>query len=296
MYDSKKYYRENREKIIKRTKEYQEKNKEKLIEYQRNYRLKKNPNKKSHFSNKMTDEEKRLLRNKNAREKYREKVEKEGKKIRVKPQLSEEEKRIRKNKQARESYKRKIEKEGKTLRVKKPPMTKEERKEYIKEYNRKRRLEKGYKPRVKKDPELVKLERKLKRQEKYKSIKRDKPKPKHYVQDIELTYHLILSQGKGRPTNKLYEMLFTINNKVNNIFSYRYMEDKQDVTSETFIHLLENYSSFDYGRYKKGLPYITELIKRKAASYFKKQIILKGVRNVENINWIYIDNEYRNEK
>ena len=96
---------------------------------------------------------------------------------------------------------------------------------------------------------------------------------KYYVNDIDLSYHLILSQGKGVPTNELYLMLFKICEKLSNVFYFRYKEDKEDAIGESFINILNNYKNFNKNKYDKSLPYITELAKRGMVNFYRKNYI-----------------------
>lgn len=99
----------------------------------------------------------------------------------------------------------------------------------------------------------------------------------NYINDIDLTYEIILSQGKGKPTDKLFNMLYLISNKVNTRFSYKTEEDREDVISDAFLHLTYQYKNFNYNKYKKSLPYITEVTKRKMSKYYNENLKFKGI-------------------
>lgn len=94
---------------------------------------------------------------------------------------------------------------------------------------------------------------------------------KHYVNDTELTYEIILSQGKGNATEKLKMDLYKISVNLNLKFYYYDPNDRYDTEMDAFIALMENYHKFDYNRYNKSLPYLSEIAKRRMAQYFNRR-------------------------
>lgn len=117
----------------------------------------------------------------------------------------------------------------------------------------------------------------------------------NYIKDNELTYHIILSQGKGRPTKMLYEMSWLLCVNSNKKLYYTNESDKQDVISESFLQLIEQYKNFNYIKFNKSLPYMTEIAKRKMALYYRENILYKGFkvhideRDNFNFNWYHLD-------
>jgi len=254
---------QNYEKRKEQIKLYNLKHKERLKEYQKEYRRHKRKTNRVYADVKnMTPDELKIHNKKLRRTRYLNKLKKQGKVPHVK--LTDEEKAIKLKLSNKNRYLNKLKKQGKV-------------------------------PYVKKDPFILKSNYKKTRQ-----LKNKNNPTKIYIIDTELTYQIILSQGKGNPTKDLYEMLYDISYNVCKRFSYWYEEDKDDVISECYVHLITGYKDFDKTKYKKSLPYITELIKRKAASYFKTHIINKGIKlnNLDRnkrITWVYMDYEKDNK-
>ena len=120
-----------------------------------------------------------------------------------------------------------------------------------------------------------------------------KPRSEYYVKDIELTYELILSKGRGSPSDKLKDMLYLICSRVNRRQRYFSDDDRYDVIMGSYVFTLENYSNVNTKKYTRSLPYITEIVKRRQADEFKK-LMNKGVisgRYEGNIKHL---NEYGN--
>ena len=220
---------DEKEKFLKeRQKEYNKAAREK--------RLKENPIPKRKNLSTLTKEEKDERRKYN-REAYRKKREKLGLPIRVYNKLTPEEK-----------EKRELEKqENKRLRL--------ERSIFLKEHRRLKRNEKE----------------KLKRDKKRKtdSIKIGRPiTNKNYVRDNELTYEIILSKGKGDPTEKLKMMLYKMVYNINRRFYYYDDDMRYDIMMETYISIMKNYKSYDEKKYNSSFSYITEIIKRSHTKHF----------------------------
>jgi len=89
-----------------------------------------------------------------------------------------------------------------------------------------------------------------------------KPKQTYYIDDTEMIYHIILSKGLGKITPKLQDMFILISTNLTYKFSYRFPEDRLDCINEGILQLYTNRTGFDEHKYKKALPYMTEICKR----------------------------------
>lgn len=100
----------------------------------------------------------------------------------------------------------------------------------------------------------------------------NKSKNKHYVNDTELMYHLILSKGKGKLTRKAEFMFMLICEKTMYKITYKYRDDDEryDCYQHGQLKLFENWKGFDEKKFNKALPYITELFKRGVTDGFNK--------------------------
>jgi hypothetical protein len=89
-------------------------------------------------------------------------------------------------------------------------------------------------------------------------------KRKKYIEDTDLLYELILSKGKGTPTDKLGKMFILIADNVMNKMLHRYSCDDLMYDCHTYglLSLFEKWKNFDEKRFDKALPYITEIYKR----------------------------------
>jgi len=192
---------------------------------------------------KMSDDEKKehqLLKaieyNKRSREKR-----KKNKEPRI--ILTDEEKKLRRQLKSKERYRLKQEALGKTIRPYR--LTEEEKKER----------------KVRKEKQVVINEKVI-----------DKKPTKNYIINNDLTYEIILSKGKGHPTEKLkmflYKMVFNINRR----FNYPDKDMKYDIMMETYIYVMKMYDKFNEKKYSNSFAYITEIIKRSHTSYFNREI------------------------
>lgn len=90
-----------------------------------------------------------------------------------------------------------------------------------------------------------------------KTLKRPK-----YVDDVELTYELIISGGKGKLSPKAQIMLIKISNEMIKRFTYIDDDIKYDCKMTGLLAMFENWHRFNYERYDKSFPYFSELFKR----------------------------------
>jgi len=95
---------------------------------------------------------------------------------------------------------------------------------------------------------------------------------KYYIDDDDLVYQLILSQGKGFPTLKLARMMILIaDNFMRRLPYYNPMlEYEKDCYQGGLERMLTNYVGFNPTKYTKGLPYMTEIMKRGATLTFNQ--------------------------
>lgn len=173
----------------------------------------------------------------------------------------------KRRKDAREYYYNKLAKEGKKIRKVLTEEEKEERRRaYARDYYSKNR-EKILRKKKEKMPFVKKT-----KVEKVKEVKpRMKSNTNQYVLDSQLTYQIILSKGKGTPTNKLQMMLYKMCEGVNQRFSYNDEDMKYDVTMDSYLNILIHYDKFDNEKYSRSFPYVTEIIKRSQAKSFNRE-------------------------
>lgn len=87
---------------------------------------------------------------------------------------------------------------------------------------------------------------------------------KHYVNDTELLYEIILSKGKGVLTKRAEYYFMLISQRTMEKINYKYRDEDErlDCLQTGQLRLFENWKNFDENRFNKALPYITELFKR----------------------------------
>jgi len=100
---------------------------------------------------------------------------------------------------------------------------------------------------------------------------------KKYLINIDLTYQIILSKGKGDPTEKLKLMIYDICNGVNKRFYYKNEDIKYDIMMETYIYTLGVYSGYNEKKFNNAFAYITEIVKRSHTKYFRMES-KKGIK------------------
>lgn len=99
-----------------------------------------------------------------------------------------------------------------------------------------------------------------------------------YVDDIELTFEIIVSKAKGYRTKKLNEQLLLICQNLSNKFYYKDDDDRYDSIMDSYCYLLTRYNNFDEYKYDNAFPYITEIVKRRIAWYFNETILPNGIK------------------
>lgn len=114
---------------------------------------------------------------------------------------------------------------------------------------------------------------------------------KYYVQEIPLQYHIILSQGKGKPTKQLEDYLLKISK---NVFRKRWLlgvsiDDQHDIYVEAFMILLKNWKKINLNKHQKALPYLTEIFKRGIVQGINLIVHRKKHSKSESYQWISYD-------
>lgn len=93
---------------------------------------------------------------------------------------------------------------------------------------------------------------------------------KLYLNNLELTYEIILSQGKGKLTNKAEEMLISICDNMIRKFNYKYDEDRYDCKMTGLLQILEKWKGFDHIKHNNSFAYFSEVSKRAIAAGFNQ--------------------------
>ena len=112
-----------------------------------------------------------------------------------------------------------------------------------------------------------------------------RPKGKHYLNDTELVYEIILSKGKGMLTNKGAKMLILIANNIMRRMKGRYKDkmDFEDCYQQGIYRVLNNWDSFNEKKFSKALPFYSEIMKRGIAESWN-QVYNKN--NISITKWI----------
>lgn len=85
---------------------------------------------------------------------------------------------------------------------------------------------------------------------------------KNYLNDLELTYEMIISLGKGKLTKRAEEMLLDIADGLIRKFNYYSLDDKLDCKMSGIYMMFKNWNKFDPQRYNKSFAYFSEICKR----------------------------------
>lgn len=121
-------------------------------------------------------------------------------------------------------------------------------------------------------------------------------KNKDYVKEIDLLYEIILSKGKGNLTKKAEKYLTLIAYETFHVFDgkfeYKDIDERNDCLYEGILQLLSNWRKFNEKKFKKVLPYYTEIFKRAVfngynklknkKSYHKKSPVLISIDSSNN--------------
>lgn len=110
-----------------------------------------------------------------------------------------------------------------------------------------------------------------------------------YLNDADLTYELIISSGQGKLTEKCKLMLVMISNEMIKKFNYTDKDLEYDCKMFGLICMFENWHHFNFERYEKSFPYMSEIFKRGVArgliynSNSVKGIDAKKIYSVNNL-------------
>jgi len=113
---------------------------------------------------------------------------------------------------------------------------------------------------------------------------------KHYVNDVDLLYQIILSQGKGHLTKKAEYYFILIAERTMEKINYKYNDEDERLDCFQFgqLKMFENWKNFNHQKYPKALPYITEIFKRGVMSGWN-EIKNKKYNQKESIRQISIE-------
>ena len=95
-----------------------------------------------------------------------------------------------------------------------------------------------------------------------------KNKNKNYLNKIDLTKEIIISQGKGYLTENAKTMLFIMANEMIKKFDYYNMgtyeaeQNQYDCMMTGFVMMLENWKNYNSHKYLDAFPYFSEILKR----------------------------------
>lgn len=246
----KRYYRENKEKIKKSQKERYKNDEQYRESLKEKARLNSDYNKRYYRENKERLKKKR-------KQKYRENIEK-----------------------YREENRRRYREKYAVTRVYKKVENEEDRKKRDNERKRKWR-EKN------KDKENEK-QRLYREKNKKKSGKIGRPKTR-YILDSKLRYEIILSQGKGEATHKLKMMLYKICYNLNKKFFYKNEDMRYDIMMNSYLDIMNGWMNFNNEKYKKALPFVSEIIKRSHAKWFNDHVS-KGMQRYKKDDRLHFEN------
>lgn len=115
---------------------------------------------------------------------------------------------------------------------------------------------------------------------------------KHYLNDRQLFKELIISRGKGKLTNKGGRMIILLCDNIWRKFHYRYInmpENGYDVYMYGLEQVLKNWKIFDYNKYDKCMPYLTEIFKRGVSLGFSHVVLKKKNWVDETQSYVRID-------
>lgn len=93
---------------------------------------------------------------------------------------------------------------------------------------------------------------------------------KHYLNDTEMEYQVILSKGRGRITKELYGMFDLLCNNIIKKFYYQDYELLKDCRGDAFLHMCLTYWRYDEEKYNSPIAFYTEIFKRSVALSLNK--------------------------
>lgn len=106
----------------------------------------------------------------------------------------------------------------------------------------------------------------------------------NYINDDDLVYEIILSQGKGFLTNRAIEMIYLIAINIIRRKQYYNKIDAEDCMQSGIEIALKNWHNFNYKKYNKALPYFTEVVKRGMALAFNQLHDTRMSNNFDYVN------------
>lgn len=93
---------------------------------------------------------------------------------------------------------------------------------------------------------------------------------KNYLNSVDFTYEILISQGRGKLTDKSYRMLLLLSEKMINKFDYRGDNDlKYDCKMTGLMQMLLNWEQFNGEKYSDAFPFFSEICKRGIARGLK---------------------------
>lgn len=107
----------------------------------------------------------------------------------------------------------------------------------------------------------------------------------HYADNKEMMYEMIISQAQGILTPKLLKMCMKIVKNVNRKFTYKNIDDRQDVIAYSYEVIIKNWYHFDLDKYTNAFAYITEIVKRAHAFQWKQ--LQKNRQNTISLDFTF---------
>jgi hypothetical protein len=114
----------------------------------------------------------------------------------------------------------------------------------------------------------------------------------NYLNDSDLSYEIIISKGKGILTRKASKFLVLIGDgmirKMSYIYHYKDKDEENDCLQYSLLIMLEKWYNFDEKKYKKALPYFSEIAKR-AITYQFNELRGKKSHQKDYMNFVSLD-------
>lgn len=102
-------------------------------------------------------------------------------------------------------------------------------------------------------------------------------KQQNPVNAKKLTYHIILSKGRGKLTKDSETMLIDLATNAIRKKTYFYPEDKDDCLQMSLFNMLNNWQSFNPDKTDNAFAYFTEIHKRSTAEMINILYMKKGL-------------------
>ena len=112
----------------------------------------------------------------------------------------------------------------------------------------------------------------------------------NYLNDSDLSYEIILSQGKGQLTRKASKMLILVSDGLRRKMAYKFRDkdEEDDCVQYGLLVMLEKWYNFNEAKYKKSLPYYSEIAKR-AMTYQFNELRGKKSHNKDYIKFVSLE-------